>query len=223
MSDSIHRTDDLQGDIVHVYDGIEEADNRLPRWWLWTFYTAVIFGCCYWLFFNAFHFGKSPIEQFAADRLAAMNTGEPVTDEELVAMMGDKISLAEGKKVFGKVCSRCHGSKGEGKIGPNLTDPNWIVSGAPLAIYDTINRGRGGKGMQAWGPTYGRGGVMQLAAYVMTIQDTNVPGKAPQGKVWVRPEPEPEPESESEPESEPTDAKIDKDGEEKDPSATDDG
>ena len=37
------RTDEIQGEILHVYDDIEEADNNLPTWWLLTFYGAIAF------------------------------------------------------------------------------------------------------------------------------------------------------------------------------------
>ncbi len=80
---------------------------------------------------------------------------------------------------------RCHGEQGEGKIGPNLTDVEWIGGGSPVDIYKTVYFGRAGKGMQSWGSTLGRGGSMQVAAFVITIRDTNVPGKAAEGQPWV--------------------------------------
>ncbi len=181
------RTDELQGDILHVYDGIEEADNRLPTWWLWTFFVAIIFGACYWLYYEEFRFAGTPLEEYNADRLAAMDTGEPVTEEELLAMKADPAMVKEGQAIFSKSCVRCHGARGEGAIGPNLTDANWIGGGAPLDIFQTVNRGRPGKGMQAWGPTYGRGGAMQVSSFVLTLQNTNIAGKRPEGEVWTPP------------------------------------
>ena len=31
----------------HQWDGIEELNNPLPRWWLWTFYACVVWGVAY--------------------------------------------------------------------------------------------------------------------------------------------------------------------------------
>ena len=37
----------------HSWDGIEEYDNPLPRWWLWTFYATIIWGIGYLIAYPA--------------------------------------------------------------------------------------------------------------------------------------------------------------------------
>ena len=59
------RTDEIQGEILHVYDGIEEADNNLPIWWLLTFYGAVAFGLVYWFNYHVYDIGKLQPEVYA--------------------------------------------------------------------------------------------------------------------------------------------------------------
>ena len=31
----------------HTWDGLQEYNNPLPRWWLWLFYITIIFGLTY--------------------------------------------------------------------------------------------------------------------------------------------------------------------------------
>ena len=74
---------------------------------------------------------------------------------------------------------------GGGNIGPNLTDNHWIHGGSPLTIHDTIRNGVPSASMPAWGAILGPNAVQQVAAYVVTLRNTDVPdGKAPQGEVW---------------------------------------
>ena len=37
----------------HDWDGIKEVNTPLPRWWLWTFYTTVVWGIVYTILFPA--------------------------------------------------------------------------------------------------------------------------------------------------------------------------
>ena len=37
----------------HDWDGIQELNNPLPRWWLWTFYLTIIFSIGYVIYYPA--------------------------------------------------------------------------------------------------------------------------------------------------------------------------
>lgn len=188
MSEQELRKDDIQGQIVHVYDGIEEADNELPTWWLVTLFASILFGAGYWMYYESLAVGDYPEAAYTKARLAALESGGEVTDAELVALVSDGPMVSAGKSLFFKNCTKCHGSKAEGKDGPNLTDKFWLYGGAPSDIHNTISTGTK-NGMAAWAGKLGGGAVKQLTAYVLTLRNTNVAGKAPQGTEWIAPEP----------------------------------
>lgn len=173
--------DAIQGEIVHVYDGIEEADNRLPQWWLWTFYLAIAFSLGYWVYYESVGAGAGPLDRYAVERMAALDTGAPVTDQVIADLAGDRLAVRAGAKAFGQNCAKCHGSRAEGNIGPNLTDEYWIGEASPAAIFATIADGRASTGMPAWRLQLGAALSKQIAAYVLTVRNTGVEGKAPQG------------------------------------------
>jgi cytochrome c oxidase cbb3-type subunit III len=191
------RHDEIQGQIIHVYDGIEEADNDLPRWWLVTFFGSIVFGVFYWMFLVSFPVIDTPDEAYTKARLAALEKGGDVTDEDILLLVDDQPMVLAGKAEFVKLCAKCHGNKGEGKDGPNLTDEFWLYGGAPIDIFNTISNGTS-KGMPDWGPKLGRGAVKQITAYVVSLRNTNQPGKAAQGVKWVA-----SPDSQAAPEAEP--------------------
>ena len=37
----------------HEWDGIEELNNPLPRWWLWVLYATIIWSIGYWILMPA--------------------------------------------------------------------------------------------------------------------------------------------------------------------------
>lgn len=175
--------------VVHEYDGIQEHDNNLPRWWLWTFYAAILFSIGYWFHYHTFKTGTHPLaalqqEEAAAKQaeIAKMAKAGTVTPELLVKMSKDDSVVKTGKDVYAANCVSCHGPTGGGGVGPNLTDGFWLHGGAPDKVYKTIKEGVPAKGMLTWGPILGEEKVRAAAAYVLTLKNTNVAGgKAPQG------------------------------------------
>lgn len=177
--------------IFHVYgDGVQEADNALPNWWLAILYGTMAFGAIYWLAAESFKTVPSPgaayqaeMEKVAAEEAARVKAAGAVTDDGLRAMAKDPKSVAEGQATFTSTCAPCHGANAGGAIGPNLTDEFWLHGGAPTKIYGTIKDGFTAKGMPAWGPALGEDRVRTVAAYVLTLHNTNVAGgKGPQGE-----------------------------------------
>jgi len=171
----------------HEYDGIREYDNRLPNWWLYTLYGAVVFAVCYWFAFQRTELGKLPRERWKADvaeaaeaQLAKMGDQE-TTDESLTLMSTIPTQVDGGRKIFEQFCVVCHGPDGSGVVGPNLTDGYWLHGGRPLQILNTVTNGVPDKGMVAWGNQLGPVRIRSVVAYVLSIKNTNRPGKEPQG------------------------------------------
>jgi len=48
----------------HDYDGIQELDNDLPRWWLYLFYITIVFSVFYWLYYHTLEIGYSQADAY---------------------------------------------------------------------------------------------------------------------------------------------------------------
>lgn len=167
----------------HEYDGIREYDNALPGWWLTTLYLSIAFSIGYWFYYQVFK-GPSLWAELVRDEAAVarkMAERSPMTDELLVKLSHDAETTTKARALFVQQCAQCHGLDGEGKIGPNLTDPAFLHGNRPTDIYQTITTGYTPKGMPAWGPLLGPEKVRGLAAYVVSMQGKNLPGRAPEG------------------------------------------
>ncbi|RPD47369.1 cbb3-type cytochrome c oxidase N-terminal domain-containing protein [Paracnuella aquatica] len=172
----------------HDYDGIQELDNSLPPWWKAGFYFTIVVAVIYMLRFHVFDMGPTPEEEYKTEMsLAAAqieeyrkNSGEMV-DEKTVTM-ADAAGIEDGGKVYTQSCIACHGAKGEGGVGPNLTDDFWLHGGSINDVFKTIKFGVPDKGMQAWEKMLSPTQIKNIASYIKTLRGTNPPnGKAPQG------------------------------------------
>lgn len=174
-----------EGRVHHVYDGIEEQDNRLPNWWLGILWGTLLFGVGYWLYYPVTGLGPDQRTEFAQDQAALeakLQALKPSPEAMLAALEKDPALVAEGRALFGQTCATCHGAQAQGNIGPNLTDGFWLNGGRPQDILRVVAEGSVTKGMPAWERTLGPQKVQQLVAYVLSIRNTHVAGKPPQGE-----------------------------------------
>jgi cytochrome c oxidase cbb3-type subunit 3 len=169
---------------IHVYDGIEEQDNRLPNWWLGLLYGSIVFAFSYWFVYEIAHARPNPWQTYQVEAAAAAEraAAAPLSDQTLLTMASDRQVTGEAGRVFGQMCSPCHGANAQGVVGPNLTDRFWLHGATPIAIHNSINAGFPTKGMPQWGKMLGPTRVRALAAYIVSLKGKNLPGKPPQGK-----------------------------------------
>lgn len=168
--------------VVHEVDGIEEYDNELPRWWLYTLYGAIAFAAVYWFAYESGPFLDGPLASYRSEVAKTARATGTVSPEALAALARDPATLEQGKAVFTQTCIACHRADGGGNVGPNLTDEYWLHGGAPEKIFKTVSDGVPENGMPAWKPQLGFDRVQAVTAYVISLRNTNVSGgKPPQG------------------------------------------
>jgi cytochrome c oxidase cbb3-type subunit III len=173
--------------LEHDYDGIREYDNRLPNWWLFTLYGAIVFAVVYWLAMHTWRIGLLSNEHYshemavaAQQQLDAMK-GKKLTDDALLLMAQIPANVERGHAIFEQFCAVCHNPDATGKVGPNLTDHYWLHGGQPLQVLHTVTYGVQEKGMAAWGNQLGPARVQDVVTFVLSVKNTDRPGKAPQG------------------------------------------
>jgi len=173
----------------HEYDGIQEYDNPMPRWWKLIFLGTFVFSLGYLFWFEVSGHGLSVLASYEAEVQAfnkieaARAMKEKPSEEALEKLMADKELMASAGALYKQHCVQCHAEKGEGNIGPNLTDDHWIHGkGKLMDVYEVVQSGVPVKGMPPWGKQLKPNELRQVVAFVGTLRGTNVPGKEPQGE-----------------------------------------
>ncbi|MCB9365877.1 MAG: c-type cytochrome [Calditrichaeota bacterium] len=181
----------LPGDFIpeqdlldHEYDGIHEADNPLPKWWVNLFLITIVFAFVYTPIVHMFDL--LPKRFLNRDIAQAAMAAEQREAELIASGAYDQDPIGAGKKYFGTFCVTCHGAYGEGGIGPNLTDNYWIHGPSEDQIIATVTNGVAAKGMPQWGPILGDRKIKMISAYVMTLwnQPPPTPGKKAEGEPY---------------------------------------
>lgn len=162
MSDQTDKNvDDVTGveTTGHSWDGIQELNNPMPRWWLWTLYATIVWAIGYTIFYPAWPMISGATTgtmgwSTRANVAEAIKTHDAknaaLVDTLLAAEMnqlGDdpdllRYAVARGGAVFKAQCSQCHGSGAAGAKGyPNLLDDDWLWGGSMDEIGYSVRHG----------------------------------------------------------------------------------
>jgi cytochrome c oxidase cbb3-type subunit 3 len=118
----------------------------------------------------------------AREAEALREAGQEVNEAALAKLMTNPAMMSDAAGVFQQRCVQCHLAKGQGGIGPNLTDNHWIHgNGSLMDIYKVVNEGVLSKGMPNWGKQLRPMELRKVVAYLGTLRGTLVPGKPPEG------------------------------------------
>ena len=94
--------------------------------------------------------------------------------------MTESSDLATGKTLFETNCVVCHNPKGEGNIGPNLTDKAWVYGFDIKDIFTTVKLGTS-NGMPEHNSKLNPIQLQQVSSYVLALPESK--GKAAEGSI----------------------------------------
>ncbi|MET0613089.1 cytochrome-c oxidase, cbb3-type subunit III [Pseudomonas caspiana] len=182
--------------VGHSFDGIEEYDNPLPKWWFMLFIGTIIFALGYLVLypglgnwkglwpgygyvntekqieFSDGQTGWTGVHEWEKEMARSEARFGPIfakfASMPIEEVAKDPQALKMGSRLFASNCSVCHGSDAKGAYGfPNLTDADWRWGGEPETIKATIMGGRHAV-MPAWGDAIKEQGVRDVSAYIVT-------------------------------------------------------
>jgi len=180
----------------HEWDGIEELDTPLPKWWLYVLYACIAWSLVYFVLYPSWPglsgyykglLGWDSRTEVAArideakraqsrylDRIRMLSTDDITKDPDLLSF-----ALAGGRAAFADNCVPCHAAGGAGRTGfPSLADDLWIWGGKLADIEKTIRFGiRSGHDSARAGlmPNFGADGVLKgpqiddVAEYILAF------------------------------------------------------
>jgi cytochrome c oxidase cbb3-type subunit 3 len=181
----------------HEWDGIQELDTPLPKWWVYVLYACIAWAVVYFILYPSVPYftgyfkgvlgwdsrtevaekiGEAKRAQSRyLDRIKTQSTDEIRREPDLL-----NFALAGGKAAFADNCVPCHQAGGAGHVGffPNLADDVWIWGGKLADIEQTIRFGiRSGheKARMNAMPNFGVDGTLKpaqiddVAEYVLSL------------------------------------------------------
>lgn len=202
MTDHKKRIDEATGThlVGHEWDGIEELDTPLPRWWVYIFAATVVFAGVYVVAYPTLPdtsgmTGWSSRGQLAETLKAEVAARAPRTNAiaatPIEALAGNpqllRTAIEGGRAAFKVNCVQCHGAGAAGSKGyPNLNDDDWLWGGDIAAIQYTLQHGIRSPGsddarfsqMPAFADILTKGQIAQLVSHVRAISGQGKPSAA---------------------------------------------
>ena len=162
----------------HEYDGIQELDNNLPRWWVWLFNLSIVFAVIYTVYYHGLDKGDLMAAEYEREMVVGnkiklatlakfeqeMPSLQPSTDQGLVA---------DGQRIYSTLCAPCHRVDAGGLVGPNLTDDFWIHGKEFKDNLKIIYDGVPDKGMLTWKGVLTPREIHAVASYIYTMRGSN--------------------------------------------------
>lgn len=183
--------------VGHEWDGIEELNTPLPRWWLWTLYATIIWALAYTIAYPAWPMiskatagilgwsSRGQLDrELAADQARRAPIISAIAATPIEQLPGSpqlmQAAVEGGRAAFRVNCVQCHGSGAAGSRGyPNLNDDDWLWGGDIKAIHYSIEHGIRNPGHRqtrtSQMPAFGRDGLLQpaeiddLTSYVRVV------------------------------------------------------
>lgn len=183
--------------VGHEWDGIEELDTPMPRWWLWTLYASIVWAVAYTIAYPAWPMissatsgvlGWSSRTELEKELTYQEARRAPIIKAIASTPVGQleqnpqlfQAAVEGGRAAFRVNCVQCHGSGAAGSKGyPNLNDDDWLWGGDIEAIHMSIEKGIRQPGhddtRMSQMPAFGRDGMLQpdqisdLTAFLRTV------------------------------------------------------
>ena len=183
--------------VGHEWDGIEELDTPMPRWWLWSFYATIVWALVYVILYPAWPLVNSAttgvlgwtsrgelekeMRADAARRAPVVNAiaATPVADLTVKPELM-RAAVQGGSAAFKVHCVQCHGAGGAGvaKLYPSLTDDDWLWGGDLASTAYTVEHGIRNPDHKATRtslmPAFGRDGILDAKAIADVVSHIRV-------------------------------------------------
>lgn len=186
-----------EGEVVlreHEYDGIQEYDQKLPNWWLFTFFGTVVFFVIHWVIYYHTDLYQSP-QASVQQGIIAIQKAKQAELEKTLAKLNDEILVNDwaqqpevitaGEASYTTYCTACHSADLSATMVVNdttmalpglpLNDHEWKFGGKPMDIFKIINEGspadsdgNNGAKMQAWNQQLSPKQIAEVVAYIIS-------------------------------------------------------